>query len=165
MLKRMIQRFRDMTALSALMQSAERHSQTRGEGRKPAAEHFVLAAIESPDGAAKDVFLKLGLRPADFADALREQYKNTLTAIGIDVSDAAFRVSGDAPNSKGTELPQVTESGSQLLRSMSEQNKGQAFSSADVLRAIDSVPSGPVHRAFRIMGTTAEKVAEAAAKD
>ena len=52
MFKRVMQRLRDMKALSSLMQSAERHARNRGEGDKPSAEHFVLAAIESQDGAA-----------------------------------------------------------------------------------------------------------------
>ncbi len=108
------------------------------------------------------MFQQLGIDAADFEDALREQYKNSLNAIGIDVDDASLRVSDDSTISKGTGLPQVTESGSELLRNMSQQNQGRAFSGADVLRAVDSVSPGPAHRAFTIMGTTAEKVAVAA---
>ncbi len=162
MFKRMIQRFRDMRALSSLMQAADRHSQKRSEGNKPSTEHFVLAAIESRDGDAKEVFQRLGLDAADFEDALREQYKNSLNSIGIEVDDDSLRVSDESINSNAIELPQVTESGSELLRIMSQQNQGKAFSGADVLRAINSVPPGPAHRAFAIMGTTADKVAVAA---
>lgn len=162
MFNRIIQRFRDMRALSSLMQAAERHSQVRNEGNKPSAEHFILAAIDSRDGAAKQVFQKLGLNSVDFEDALREQYKNSLNSIGIEVDDASLRVSEDSTNSNGLTLPQVTESGSELLRNMAQENRGRAFSGADVLLAIDSVSPGPAHRAFTIMGTSAEKVAVAA---
>lgn len=162
MFKRITQRFQDMRALSILVQAAEHVSQKRNEGNKPSAEHFVLAAIESQDGAARSVFQKLGIDAANFEEALREQYKNSLNAIGIDVDDASLRVSDDSTDLKSTGLPQATESGSELLRNMSQQNQGRAFSGADVLRAIDSVSPGPAHRAFTIMGTTAEKVAAAA---
>lgn len=162
MFKRMMQRFRDMRALSSLLQAAERHSQIRSEGNKPSTEHFVLASIESRDGAAKEVFQRLGLNAADFEDALREQYKNSLNSIGIEVDDDSLRASDDSPNSKTITLPEVTESGSELLRIMSQQNQGKAFSGADVLRAINRVPPGPAHRALAIMGTTADKVADAA---
>ena len=162
MFKRMMQRFRDMRALSSLIQAAERHSQKRSEGNKPSTEHFVLAAIESKDGAAKEVFQSLGLDAADFEDALREQYKNSLIKIGIEVDDDALRVSDDSTHSNAIALPQVTESGRELLHIMSQQNQGKAFSGADVLRAINSVPPGPAHRAFVIMGTTAEKISVSA---
>ena len=90
MFKRIVQRFRDMRALSSLIQAAERHSKIRSEGNKPSAEHFVLAAIESQDGTAREVFQMLGLDAADFEDALREQYKNSLNSIGIVVDDASL---------------------------------------------------------------------------
>ena len=152
MFKRMIQRFRDMRALSSLIQAADRHSLKRNEGSKPSTEHFVLAAIESRDGDAKEVFQRLGLDAAGFEDALREQYKNSLNSIGIEVDDDSLRVSNNSTNSNAIELPQVTESGRELLRIMSQQNQGKAFSGADVLRAINSVPPGPAHRAFAIIG-------------
>ena len=164
MFNRLMQRFRDMRALSSLMQAADRHSQARNEGSKPSVEHFVLAAIDAEDGAATEVFKRLGLDAADFAEALRGQYKNSLTSIGIEVDDASLRISDEATNSNGKGLPQVTESGRNLLEIMAQQNQGRPFSGADVLLAIDSVTPGPTHRSFTIMGTSAEKVAAAARK-
>lgn len=162
MFKRITQRLQDMKALSSLIQAAEHHSQKRNEGNKPGAEHFVLAAIESEDGAAREVFEREGLDAVDFADALREQYKESLNSIGIRIDDDSLRVSDDSAYSNAMALPQLTESGSELLRIMSRQNQGREFSGADVLCAINSVPSGPAHRAFAIMGTSADKISVAA---
>lgn len=145
-----------------LVQAAERHSLNRTEGNKPGTEHFVLAAIESKDGAAKEVFRRLGLDADDFEDALREQYKNSLKSIGIEIDNESLRVSDDSTPSDALALPRVTESGRELLRVMSQQNRGRAFSGADVLRALNKEPEGPAHRALVIMGTTADKIVVAA---
>ena len=161
MFKRITQRFRDMKALSALMHSAEQHSRKRSQGDKPSAEHFVLAAIDSEDGDARQVFKRLGLDATDFDGALREQYKNTLNAIGIDVDDDTLQTSENASQPE-SRIYTATESGTELLRNMAQQKTVNAFSSADVLRAIDSVPTGPAHRAFIIMGTSAEEITVAA---
>lgn len=147
-----------MRALSSLMQSAEQHSRKRSQGDKPSAEHFVLAAIDSEDGAATEIFKRLGLNATDFDTALREQYKNTLSAIGIDVDDDTLQASEDA-SQRESRIYAATESGTELLRIMAHQKTGNVFSSADVLRAIDSVSTGPAHRAFIIMGTTAKEIA------
>ena len=49
MLQRIRQRFADMHTIKILAEAAERHAGAAGE-REPGPEHFLLAALDLPDG-------------------------------------------------------------------------------------------------------------------
>jgi len=148
------QKFREMKIISALCQSAERYSKADGQGI-PAAEHFVMAAFELPDGAAKACFHALGHTPADFADAVARQYDDALEKAGIAINEP------DEAEATATEKPaaevwpglyRAQPSGDQLMQALANARGRKPLDSADILLAAGEARFGVVPRAFKALG-------------
>lgn len=82
------QRFSDARTIKALCLGAERHANERGQ-QEPGAEHFVLAALELPDGTARQAFARVQRDPDEFAGAIDAQYRRALESAGVDPEQAA----------------------------------------------------------------------------
>jgi len=82
MLQRIRQRLNDMRTLHRLCTRAEHHARARGQPQ-PGAEHFLLAAIELPDGSARRAFARVGADPDALPAAIEQQYRDALAQIGI----------------------------------------------------------------------------------
>lgn len=82
MLKKLTQTLRDMRSIKTLCEAAERIAAAEHH-RAPGAEHFVLAALELPDGSAARVFAKLGISAEAFTEALRDEHRTALRAAGM----------------------------------------------------------------------------------
>ena len=88
------QRFRDMSTIKSLCLAAEQHANTDGR-KEPGAEHFVLAALESPDGTARKAFEHIRVDPNSFRAAIAQHGEavRALRAMGADpkaLADAAM---------------------------------------------------------------------------
>lgn len=83
--RRLRLRFKDMTTISKLCQAAEIYAKKRGEGA-PAEEHFLLSALDLPDGTARRVFERVGANSDQLEKAIDQQHKDALKYIGIDAS-------------------------------------------------------------------------------
>ena len=83
--RRIILRMRDIRTVKELCLGAERYAHENGED-VPGAEHFLLAAIDLPDGSARRVFERIGANPDELGNAIKKQYNEALKSIGIDPS-------------------------------------------------------------------------------
>lgn len=160
------QRFRDMSTIKTLCLAAEQHANAAGQ-REPGAEHFVLAALELPDGTARKAFEHIGADPSAFRAAIARQHADALKSVGIELPSGATGVGG-APVAvrPGTGLYQAQASAQtmvQLLASQQKANAGAPLLSAHVLVAVAAARYGVAVRTLKAMGVDPAALAEAAA--
>ena len=154
MLRRLRQRLRDMQTIKTLFLSAERHANAEGQ-QAPGVEHFILAALELPDGSARKAFERIGANPEDFKDAIAQQYRDALKSVGIDASGISSfnETSGITPNQSG--LFKAKPAIRTLMLQMLQQRKRQpspALLSAHVIVAATTISQGIAVRALNRMG-------------
>ena len=163
------QRFRDVSTINALCSGAEKHA--NADGRKEAgAEHFVLSALELPDGTARKAFERIHADPDGFRAAIARQYEDALKNIGIALPhDAA--IAGEAiPVAASTWPYQAQASTERLMQTLAREimdkehkaDKAAPLLGAHVILAATTAQYGVAVRAFRAMGIDPAKLAEAA---
>ena len=154
MLKKLRDRFENMRAIADLSTRAEAIAR-RGGVVEPAAEHFVLAALEMPDGSAGEAFSALGHDKSSLEDAIREQHTAALAIVGIPKEHV---VEGEVINGPtGTGLYRAAATGKQLMQILSrqarERNSG-GFRSLQVLEAALALRHGVVPGALKKLGVS-----------
>lgn len=157
------QRFRDMSTIKALCLAAEKHANADGQ-KEPGAEHFVLAALESPDGTARRAFVQIQADPDGFAAAIARQRVDALKAVGINLAPDAGPAA--VPVQAGTGVYQAQASAQtmvQLLAAQQKANAGAPLLSAHVLVAVAAAQYGVAVRALKAMGVDPQALADAAA--
>ena len=85
MFRQLQHRFQSMRTLSRLCTGAEAHARASGQAA-PGAEHFLLAAIDLPDGSARRALESMGVAPAAVRDAIEQQYRDALRSVGLDAT-------------------------------------------------------------------------------
>lgn len=154
MLERFRQRFADMRALTVLMRSAEGIARNTDDS-PPGAEHFLLAALEHPDGSARRVFDRFGVTPEATRAAIQQQYADALKSIGLDDGVSAVndrrRDADTARVVPSTTVYDARESGRTLLRRMADQQGRHRFKSARVLGAAVDIEHGVTARTLRVL--------------
>jgi ATP-dependent Clp protease ATP-binding subunit ClpA len=160
MFSKIRQRFRDMKTIAALCTAAEQYANTSGQ-REPAAEHFVLAALELPDATARHAFARAGVDPAGFRDTIEQQYRDALQIAGIEPG-ASFNSASPVQTSNG--MYQAKASAQALMQMMAEiqRESSEPLLGAHVLVAAAKPTYGTVSRALRSMGVEAAAIAGAA---
>jgi ATP-dependent Clp protease ATP-binding subunit ClpA len=159
-------RFQDMKTVSALCSGADKHAQACGQ-KEPGAEHFILAALELPDGTARKVFEQLQISPQDFKAAIGRQYADALRNVGIDIHDDSIFNIGTPVKSEAT-IYHAKPSGQALMQILADQ---KTFSSkepllgAHVLLAATDFQYGTVGRTFHVLGISNDSLAAAAKKE
>ncbi len=158
------QRFRDMSTIKALCLAAERHANADGQ-KEPGAEHFVLAALELPDGTARKAFEHIQADPNGFRAAIAQQHADALKSVGMEVPPGAVDVAAVAvPPSTGVYHAQASaQTMMQQLASQQKANAGAPLLSAHVLVAVAAAQHGVAIRALKAMGVDPKALAEAAA--
>ncbi|MES2584810.1 MAG: Clp protease N-terminal domain-containing protein [Pseudomonadota bacterium] len=160
------QRFRDMSTIKTLCLAAEQHANADGK-KAPGAEHFVLAALESPDGTARKAFEHIGADPNGLREAIAQQYADALKAVGIDTAPGAAGTGEAAvvvpPGTGAYQTQASAQSMVQLLASQQKANAGAPLLSAHVLVAVAAAQHGVAIRALKAMGVDPKALAEAAA--
>lgn len=157
------QKFREVKIISDLCQSAERYSKADGQGI-PAAEHFVMAAFDLPDGAAKACFHALGYTPQDFTDAVARQYGDALEKAGIAIHESdgpEVTAAQQQPTEIWPGLYRAQPSGDQLMQALASARGKKPLDSADVLLAAAQARFGVVPRAFRTLGIDSDALSDA----
>lgn len=81
MLKKLRERISGIGGIADLCRRAEAVARSMGEV-EPAAEHFLFAALDMPDGTAAQALATLGQDRASLAGAIREQHIAALAAAG-----------------------------------------------------------------------------------
>lgn len=153
-------RMSDMRTIKSLCQLAEEHARVRGEAR-PGAEHFVLAALDLPDGTARRAFERLRVRPEDFSEAIDRQYSDALRNVGIDPP-----LTPDAqPLPASTGVYSSEQSAQALMQELSRRsdNNRVALLGAHVIGVAANSQYGVAARTLRALGIKQSELAEAAA--
>ena len=152
MLKKLRDRFESMRAIADLSTRAEAIARRWGVV-EPAAEHFLLAALEMPDNSAAQALSALGHDQASLEDAIREQHSATLAIAGISQEHVVEGEFIGGPTDTG--LYRAAATGKQLMQILSrqarERNSG-GFRSLQVLEAALAMRHGVVPRVLKKLG-------------
>lgn len=159
MFQKLRQRMADTRTIAALCEAAERHANADGQ-TDPGAEHFMLAALDLPDGTASSAFRRLGADPRQFRDAVAQQYGDALETIGL---KAVLPPAEPVP--PGTGLYQAKASAQALVKQLSEWPRASSkerLSGAHVIAVAASGKQGVAVRALRTIGVDLEALGKAA---
>ena len=160
MLKKLTQTFRDMGTIKTLCEAAERIANAEQQAA-PGAEHFVLAALELPDGSAARVFSKLGISAGAFREAMRDVHRAALMAAGVNAEDVAASERDVPPLPRPSGLYNVAPSGEAVLKGLAALRKRGVTGpliGAHVLEVVSAMQHGPSAHAFARLGRDAPTV-------
>lgn len=162
MFRRLKQRMADAATLAALCRSAEAHARQDAQP-EPGAEHFLLAALDLPEGSARRAFARVGADPDAVKPAIALQYDEALHRIGLDpVGLASTPEPLVAP---ATGLYSAAPSGRELVQGLAKghriDRRGPLLG-AHVVEAVAATPHGVAARALRVMGVDMEMLRLAA---
>ena len=164
MLTALKRRFQDARTLTKLCKSAEDLARENGRAR-PSSEHFVLAALELPDGTAQETFGCLSLTKSGFIAAVEAQRANALAAVGVTAIPSPTTPSVQELLPPKEKLYQAEPSGQSLVQRLYESRharKGRMLLGADVLLAVAQEVNSSAGRAFQELGIGGPQLAEAA---
>jgi hypothetical protein len=154
MLKTMMQAARDAGTLKLLCETAEALARAEGQP-EPAAEHFVLAALELADGAAGRVFTRLGLDGAGFRSALVEEQREALRQVGVGEMIIEQTIGKGTPLPPPSGLYEAAPSGKVVVQELARLRQRGVISPLDgaqVLKVVGEMGQGRAVRALRQMG-------------
>lgn len=159
MFKRLTRAFNDMRTIKALCLGAERHANAEGQ-QEAGLEHFVLAAIDLPDGTARKAFESVNADAGGFRSAIALQYQQALDSVGIR-SDAGAPASVPAGSGAYRSRPQAGPMLEQLAK-RERRDVSEPLLGAHVIAAIAATEHGVAARAFKAMGIDRHALASAA---
>jgi len=140
-----------MKTINKLISGADEQAGICGE-EEPGAEHFILSALNLPDGSAKRVLERLGADPSKFREAIKEQYNEPLRSVGINPD--IIETHPEPIESKKV-FHNSKPSGQHLIKSLydlKQKDKDRPLLSAHVLSAVTKMDHGVAIRAFKILG-------------
>ena len=154
MFKKLNQTFKDMGTIKALCEAAEREANAQHQ-TAPGAEHFVLAAVDLPDGSAARVFAKLGVTASTFREALRVLHREALKAAGVNTEEVARSERDVPPLPRPQELYNAAPSGEAVLKGLAALRKrgvSGPLIGAHVLEVVSAMQHGTTAKAFQLLG-------------
>jgi hypothetical protein len=122
MFNRIRQRLRDVRAIKSLCEGAEQQARAAGK-KEPGAEHFVLAALELPDGTAWRAFERLQADPLAYRSAIDRQYADALHAAGIAFEPISGTGDDALPRQPEAGLYRAQASGQTLLQELARRRR------------------------------------------
>lgn len=157
-------RIQDIKTLGGLIPNAEKQANLMGE-EQPGAEHFLLAAFALSDDTAKKAFERIGANPEQFKAAIQQQYKQALSAIGMDsplvtnapktiISDKIFRSS--KPSGKAV---------MQQVYALKQKDKNKPLLGAHIVAVITQIEHGITPRSLQVMGIKQDELLKAAQEE
>ncbi len=164
MLKRLGWRLRDMRTVSRLILGADEQAHMMGE-RESGAEHFLLSALNLPDGTARRVFDRIGIDPEKFKSAIKKQYSDALSSIGV---DAAFLEEEPETVTSKQILHHSKPSGQAVMKelySLKKHDKDRPLLGAHIVAVIAKMKHGVVARAFKTLCIDQETILSAVQKE
>lgn len=150
----------DMATIKRLCESAEAHA-LREQRAEPGAEHYLLAAIDLPDGTARLAFQKAGANADELPDAIQRQYADALRAIGI----AAKSTTTDEELSRraSTGVFRAAYSGQEVMQALAGRRKDHgSLLGAHVVSVVATMTHGVAARALCAMGVDLSDLGAAA---
>ena len=160
MLKKLTQTFKDMGTIKMLCEAAEQIALAEHQAA-PGAEHFVLAALELPDGSAERVFARLGITAGTFREALRETHRAALKAVGVADEEVARSEQDVPPLPRPDEIYNAAPSGEAVLKGLAALRKrgvSGPLVGVHVLEVVSTMQHGTTRRAFALLGRDAPTV-------
>ena len=157
-------RIRDMGTIKTLCLGAEKHANADGQ-KEPGAEHFLLSALELPDGTARKAFEKIQIDPDRFHHAIARQYDDALRSVGIEAPPHASIGNTALPVATQKGIYKAKPSSQMLMQRLAEQNKSEPnvpLLGAHVIMAVIAAQYGVAVRALQSMGADLERLARAA---
>lgn len=167
MLKKLTQTFKDMGTIKTLCEAAERIANVEHQ-KAPGAEHFVLAALELPDGSAARVFDRLGITAEAFRDALRQGHREALAMAGVDPEQAAGSEQDVPPLPQPAGAYGAAPSGASVLQGLAGMRKrgvSGPLAGVHVLDVVSAMQHGTTMRALARLGRDAQTVRAAIAAE
>lgn len=160
MSKRIRLRIQDMKTIGKLISGADEQAHTLGE-EEPGAEHYLLSALNLPEGSARRVFERVGIAPNKFNDAIGKQYREALKSIGIDAELIDFEAE---PVETGRMFHNSKPSGQTVMKelyALKKKDKDTPLLGAHVVGVVASMEFGVAARALRAMGVDQAGIAKA----
>ena len=142
-------RLKDMSTLKSLCLQAEAYALADHQ-REPGAEHFLLAALDLPDGAAGRAFARLHADPAGLKRAITQQYGEALASVGVNPAHADTL----EPPARAKRLYDAAASGQAVLKALVARKQGDKtpLLSVDVVAVVAEMQQGVAPRSLRAMG-------------
>ncbi|NVD99734.1 Clp protease N-terminal domain-containing protein [Massilia sp. BJB1822] len=163
MFDRIKQRLRDMGTIKRLCEGAEKHANADGQAQA-GAEHFILAALDLPDGTARQALQRLNVAPEQYRAAIARQHQNAMRFAGVAALPEEVHQDAALPPASGLYCAQA--SAQTLIQQLNEYKKEEGSSlpllGAHVLLAMTSAQYGTAVRAMRLLGVDLAALAEAA---
>ncbi|QCI68238.1 Clp protease N-terminal domain-containing protein [Phreatobacter stygius] len=145
--------------LRQVLEAAERYA-LEDQQREPAAEHFLLAAIDLPDGTARHVFADVGADAGHFREAVVAQQVAALRSAGLTGTAAA-----PEPLRRRDGLYRASASGIEVMKTLAaHRSRHQPLRGAHVVAAVASLDHGVAAWALRSMGIDLAALREAASR-
>lgn len=147
MFKRIRAKLDDMSTIKRLCERAEAHA-LQDQQREPGAEHFLLAALDLPDGTARLAFERAGAEPDALKGAIERQYGDALQSIGL-----MANAPDDTPLSANPGAYQAAPSGQAIMQELAQTRRDHApLLGAHVVSIVAGLPQGVAPRALRALG-------------
>lgn len=159
-IRQLRQRLQDMHTIKHLCVGAERHALQQGQSQ-PGAEHFLLSALDLPDGSARRALSRLGVDSERLQQAIAEQHLRALRHIGLHVTQP-IRFSSDLPADAASHLYQAQPSGQALMQRLAAERSQGPLLAAQVLIAIAAMHYGTAVRALQLLGIDGHRLEQAA---
>lgn len=163
MLQRIIRHFADMGVIKDLCLGAEKHA-LRDEQHAPGAEHFLLSALDLPDGSARRAFERVNADPAEVRSAIDRQHGDALRSVGLS-SEAIGQVMAEPRPLEGRQgLYDAAASGQVVMQALARrEDRGRApLAGVHVVAVIASMRQGVAARALRTMCVDLDELGAAA---
>ena len=161
--RRMKLRLKDMATITKLCQVAEKYSLKRGDGA-PAEEHFLLSALDLPDGTAHRVFERVGINPDQLEKAIDQQHREALSHIGVDASNIDL----EGGRVDANEFPKVPFDSKPSAQSLMKELENARRSDKDIpllglhiIEVLSSKELGVVARTLKLLGVSQSSLKEA----
>lgn len=153
----------NMSTIKRLCERAETYA-LQDQQREPGAEHFLLAALDLPDGTARLAFEQAGVEPDALRPAIERQYADALRSIGLKADIVA-----GAPMPANPGVYQTASSGREIMQELAASRKDHSpLLGAHVVGIVAAMPHGVAARALRalvvdpvVLKSAADAVAEA----
>lgn len=142
-------KLQDMRTIRRLSELAEAHAQ-RDRQTQPGAEHFLLAALDLPDGTARRAFLDAGGDPDGLRPAIEIQYADALRSIGL---EAPVENHGPEPEIRPqNELYRAAPSGEYVMQELAANGREHGpLLGAHVVAVVATMECGVAARALSAM--------------
>lgn len=147
----------NMSTIKLLCERAETYA-LLDQQREPGAEHFLLAALDLPDGTARLAFEQAGVEPDALRAAIERQYVDALRLIGLKADTPA-----DMPISASPGFYQAASSGREIMQELAASRKDhRPLLGAHVVGIVAGMSHGVAARALRALGADAVVLRSAA---